>query len=69
MKKRVRGLSLSRETLRDLLTPARNLELLAVVGGTCGTSHTSDMTKPCCPDVAPRVPEPRGRRSPRARRS
>jgi hypothetical protein len=69
MKKREKRLNLSRETLRNLMTPARDAELLAAAGGTCTTrSAGSDATFRICCDSPNRVPKDQGRRSRRAKR-
>jgi hypothetical protein len=46
MKKREKRLNLSKETVRNLMAPARDLDLVAVAGGSC-TLSPSGHTEPC----------------------
>lgn len=46
MKKRQKGLNLSKETVRNLVTPAKDVDLLAVAGGSCNLTP-SGHTEPC----------------------
>jgi hypothetical protein len=50
MKKREKRLFLSRETVRNLITPLKGRDLVAVAGGSCGSgesTHTGS-AKVCC---------------------
>jgi hypothetical protein len=47
VKKREKRLSLAKETVRNLMTPARDLDLLAVAGGSCQISPSGN-TEPHC---------------------
>ena len=46
MKKREKRLNLAKETIRNLMTPARDLDLVAVAGGSC-TYSPSGASEPC----------------------
>jgi hypothetical protein len=46
MKKREKWLYLSKETVRNLMAPAKDLDLVAVAGGSCNLTP-SGHTEPC----------------------
>jgi hypothetical protein len=46
VKKRQKRLNLSKETVRNLVTPAKDVDLLAVAGGSCNLTP-SGHTEPC----------------------
>jgi hypothetical protein len=54
MKKRVKGkgLNLSKETVRSLMAPAQDLDLVAVAGGSCtyvtGSGGSDGTHRVCC---------------------
>ncbi len=52
MKKSEKRLVLSRETVRNLMTPAQDLDLVVVAGGSCtyptGSSPSDGTRRLCC---------------------
>lgn len=48
MKKRKKQLVLSKETVLNLITPARDLDLVEIAGGSCNLTP-SGHTEPCKP--------------------
>jgi hypothetical protein len=49
VKKRTKRLNLSKETVRNLVTPAKDVDLLAVAGGSCNLTP-SGPSEPHCHD-------------------